>query len=619
MRRVFVAFLTMALFCFGISAAVADFRESKIWFNSLTEDQREDLQADLILLGFYNALVDSIFGPSTYLAISKFEASRLVNSDGVLTAADLAVLANKASEVSREFGFELVRDSKGQLGLLIPTTILPERSSASRGNSYSSPDGGIVLETVRKPYSSQSFAGLFNTLSRPSARRSITYATNLGNRFVISGRLDGKFFYAGFYSTASESVGFSISWTDAYRREGSLISTYLASHSVPLSYMKPEREAQPPPEQLEQSEQEEELNLRKFGSFILFDSAPDTIALVGDILPSSPLDFRRALKAQPDTTTVVLASDGGVVSSALIIAHTIQDMELDTHILPETGCYSACAFLFFAGASRQADGELGVHQMHNDSGNLVSAQTTLSDILEAMDDFGVSSEILPLMLRTPPDDMYIFSEAEIEALSINRGKSGEVLSSPELVGTTSTENQMVGTSEVDQVALLLEGSLEGDSGSTSYPGIVHWSRMVDETGQPTLVARASIPARRIIIDLTIKRNRDAKLPASHVMDIKFTLDPLFNENTIASLPGVLLKNKKLSEGELLFGASARVVENTFVFALSSDDQDVSSNSELMTSRKWLDLAIIYESGRHAIVTLEKKANAVRLFDEMFGD
>lgn len=620
MRHGFIVCFSLAFFLFGIGTAVADFRASETWFNKLTEDQRADIQADLILLGFYDALVDGLFGPSTYKAISEFEVTRLVSSDGVLTTTDLNILSRKASEVYREFGFRVVRDTAGQMGLLIPTVILSERSSTALGNAYSSPDSGIILETVRKPTSSQSFIGLFRALSRPSSRRSITYASNLGNRFVISGRLDGRYFYAGFYSTPTESVGYSISWTEKYRREGSITSTFLASHSTPLMYMEAETETIPPatpqtPPQ--QTEGEDDREVRKFGSFILVNGAPQIIALHGDIASSAPLDFRRALKAQPDTTTIVLNSDGGAVSSALIIAHTIQDKGLNTYILIDSGCYSACAFLFFAGASRQADGELGVHQIYTDAPDLISAQTTLSDIIEALEEFGVSSSVLSFMLRTPPEGMYVFSKGEIASLDINSDAGGAIFPTTNLATEPKPKPQAANEIDTSHTALLLETS-DSTTGAIPFVGTVDWSRGVDELDQLALVAKANIPARDLRVDLLIKQNIDLELPASFLMEINFTLGPSFVEKSIASLPGILMKDEEFSQGKILSGASAHVTKNRFLFAMGGDTDSVNLNRDLLLSGRWMDIAILYESGKQVIVTLEKNADAAELFKEMFG-
>jgi hypothetical protein len=80
---------------------------------------------------------------------------------------------------------------------------------------------------------------------------------------------------------------------------------------------------------------------------------------------------------------------------------------------------------------------------------------------------------------------------------------------------------------------------------------------------------------------------------------------------------VLLKNEELVQGSPLVGASARVVGNSFLFALSSTPADITANKDLLTSRKWIDLAVIYATGKRAIITLEKDAKAEALFTDVF--
>jgi hypothetical protein len=60
-----------------------------------------------------------------------------------------------------------------------------------------------------------------------------------------------------------------------------------------------------------------------------------------------------------------------------------------------------------------------------------------------------------------------------------------------------------------------------------------------------------------------------------------------------------------------------VVGNSFLFALSSAAADVKANVDLLTSRKWIDLAIIYATGKRAIITLEKDDKAQALFSQVF--
>jgi hypothetical protein len=165
-------------------------------------------------------------------------------------------------------------------------------------------------------------------------------------------------------------------------------------------------------------------------------------------------------------------------------------------------------------------------------------------------------------------------------------------------------------------SLLLEASEDGTTGAVPFSGTVEWTKGKDEMGQPTLVGKANIPARNLGVNVLIRKNSDPTLPASHLMEINFTVSDTFIGGSIAGLPGVLLKNEELVQGSPLVGASARVVGNSFLFALSSSPADITANKDLLTSRKWIDLAVIYATGKRAIITLEKDPAAESLFTDV---
>lgn len=156
----------------------------------------------------------------------------------------------------------------------------------------------------------------------------------------------------------------------------------------------------------------------RIGAFRIIDDQPNIIVLDGEIGINTPLELRRALAERPEANLLVLNSPGGLVASGLILANDIHDRSLSTSIPTNAGCYSACAFVFFAGQERLAEGELGVHQMYG-SDDTAGVQARVSDIIEALENFGTPTSVVTRMFRTPSDDMYVFSPSEIDSLSIN--------------------------------------------------------------------------------------------------------------------------------------------------------------------------------------------------------
>ena len=157
----------------------------------------------------------------------------------------------------------------------------------------------------------------------------------------------------------------------------------------------------------------------RIGAFLIFDGMDDVILLDGEIGINTPLEFRRATAARPSAKVLVLSSPGGYVASALILAGDVHSKGLSTAIPKGFGCYSSCAYIFFAGKERLAEGELGVHQMFGVD-DPSGVQSTVSDVIEALEQFDTPTEVVTRMFRTPSEDMYVFTAAELDNLDINR-------------------------------------------------------------------------------------------------------------------------------------------------------------------------------------------------------
>ena len=160
-------------------------------------------------------------------------------------------------------------------------------------------------------------------------------------------------------------------------------------------------------------------------------------------------------------------------------------------------------------------------------------------------------------------------------------------------------------------SLLLEASDNGTTGAVPFSGTVDWSQGHRRDGPADADRQGQHPGAQ-------PRGRRADpqefgpQPAGQPPDgDQLPGHDSFIGGSIAGLPGVLLKNEELVQGTPLVGASARVVGNSFLFALSASPEDVTANTNLLTSRKWMDLALIYATGKRAIITLEKDATAQR--------
>jgi hypothetical protein len=152
-----------------------------------------------------------------------------------------------------------------------------------------------------------------------------------------------------------------------------------------------------------------------FGAFIVDDAHPTVAVLNGPIAHHTPLDFRRVVDAFP-VQTLGLNSTGGDVSAGLILALEVHDMAIDTVISSDAGCYSACAYVFLAGSSRQVDGEIGVHM----PSPIETRVLTELDIRFVLAKFDVPIWIYDGILNMPHDDIRVFDAAEAAKIGLNR-------------------------------------------------------------------------------------------------------------------------------------------------------------------------------------------------------
>jgi peptidoglycan hydrolase-like protein with peptidoglycan-binding domain len=494
--------IVFALSIATTSTTYADFDRSRVWFTSLNDEDRISLQTNLTLAGYYDAFIDGAFGPSTYRGLTGFQKWSGESVTGVLSDASIRSLSRASDSVINELDLQILQDERGQIELAVPRALLPETSQTSVGTAYTRSDGLMRLDTVRQPYTAQSFEDYFRQLTTENARRNVTYKTLQEGYFVVSGSLDAGFFYSLMFQEDEESVGFTLNWSEPYAKQGSIVSLFLASFATPWTGEGPnvdttqvQTTAPAPSTALPPTN---DAAVIEIGNFLVFKEMPGVIGLRGDIGPSTPLDFRRAVRAVGEPKVLMLASDGGYVSSALLLAYEVRELGLSTYVLPETGCYSACSFVFFAGKERRADGALGVHQVWGDDTDASTAQIVVSDILEAFVDFGVRQEVTSVMLRTRPEDMYVFSQSELTQWGINKGEpmgptgaaAPDAQSASPSAGDVSTEDQNPNVLEAP-----IGGPADGKVPSTgSEDGGTHYIQLASQHSE----AEARLTAQSMI-------------------------------------------------------------------------------------------------------------------------
>jgi hypothetical protein len=133
---------------------------------------------------------------------------------------------------------------------------------------------------------------------------------------------------------------------------------------------------------------------------------------------------------------------------------------------------------------------------------------------------------------------------------------------------------------------------------------------------PELALRVDveIPDRKMTVTITMRRNPDTTLPASHTIEVQFQApgDPF---GGVANMPGIRAKTTETAQGAPLVGLVVRVMPGFFLIGLSAIDADKEQNLSLLRERGWLDLPFVYNNGRRAVLVIEKGAPGERAVNE----
>ena len=188
-------------------------------------------------------------------------------------------------------------------------------------------------------------------------------------------------------------------------------------------------------------------------------------------------------------------------------------------------------------------------------------------------------------------------------------------------GESSPSNANAPAASVAQKVVLYDEDASDPQGKR-YVGSALWRTETVSPGPglaPELAIRADveIPERRLRMTWSLRRNTDKALPASHTIEIMFTLPADFAEGGIGNVPGVLMKQNEQARGAPLAGLAVKVTNGYFLIGLSAVDVDVQRNIQLLKERDWFDIPVVYTSGKRAILAIEKGTPGARAFEEAF--
>lgn len=173
---------------------------------------------------------------------------------------------------------------------------------------------------------------------------------------------------------------------------------------------------------------------------------------------------------------------------------------------------------------------------------------------------------------------------------------------------------------VGQKAIFYEERTSTAPGSAESGSVV-WSVVQESPGsdlppEPAIRGEATIPGKDVQLRMTIRRNADQTLPASHIIELIFLTPDGFGGGGIDNILRFALKNTEEAPGSQLAGMPAKIADGFFLIALNETKQEMEANLNLLRRQNWIDVPVIYKNGRRALITMEKGIPGEKVFEEV---
>ncbi len=230
-------------------------------------------------------------------------------------------------------------------------------------------------------------------------------------------------------------------------------------------------------------------------------------------------------------------------------------------------------------------------------------------------------------LRDRPEDLAKLKTIQAPQTETSGKIVGRVGESPQPKDAAPAAGAMIAQSGSDsaanvpvtyRAALLVQAPEEQNKVKT-YFGTVIWrldnvSNGPGESLGTAVHANVDIPEDKLQVSMSLQKNVDASLPASHTMTIVFTVQPSSPTGAIKQIGLPQLRREDGKNGEALAGLPVPIMENSFLIGLAKG-QSETGNLDLLKTRQWIDIPMALADGRIAKLTFEKGVAGQRATDD----
>jgi hypothetical protein len=149
-------------------------------------------------------------------------------------------------------------------------------------------------------------------------------------------------------------------------------------------------------------------------------------------------------------------------------------------------------------------------------------------------------------------------------------------------------------------------------------GTVIWSAAPALPGQPGSLgvkADIDIPDLKMHASMTLRKNTDAALPASHTIDLRLVFDEGSPIKGVKDIDLPRMRRDESPNADPLLGVKVKINDSYFLIGLNRADADISRNVDEIATRGWFDFPLLLNDDRIAKLTFEKAADGERVVND----
>ena len=188
---------------------------------------------------------------------------------------------------------------------------------------------------------------------------------------------------------------------------------------------------------------------------------------------------------------------------------------------------------------------------------------------------------------------------------------------PAAAATTAPPAANPGLAVAARAAMLVAVASDPQKPAVSLGSVV-WSTIPPGAGQPSTVAvkaEADIPDLKMHAVMTLRKNTDPSLPASHTIDLRVTFADGAEIKGIKDMRVPMMRRDDPPSQDALSGVRVKISDSYFLVGLNRGDAELAHNADLLANRGWFDFPMLLSDDRIAKLTFEKGADGERIVNE----